>query len=190
MKTAFNAYARGRQILFLVWGCLVLSATLSCARSQTARLVKASLRDRCETARRAAKFTFIFDPRFTCESIPDGICAQTLATVAGKRLLRVTMDLENPPREVSLFKEGESCDWPDLQLVGQTFAGMDKSITDAVELVFWAEEPGGIPFRVGVVSRSLEEERLPPISPCGVMPGIMKWSKGDWQFEADLRQDP
>jgi hypothetical protein len=154
------------------------------------RLVTAPLRDRCEIARKAAKFSFIFDPRFTCESIPDGLCAQTLATVAEKRLLRVTVDLENPPREAPLFKEGESCSWPDLQLVGQTFAGMDKSIKNAVILVFWSEEPGGIPFRVGVVSRILEEKKLPLISPCGVMPGLMRWSKGEWRFEADLRQDP
>lgn len=186
---AINARGCGRQARLLVGLCLALFAPPSCARQQMDRLVKAPLLERCETARRAAKFSFRFDPRIAPESIPDGFCAQTLATVSGKRLLRVAVEWENPPRETPLFREGESCSWPDLHLVGLSFAGMDRSIKDVVILVFLPEKARGIPFEVGVVSRSLEEDNLPLMSPCGVMPGIMRWRKGDWQLEADLERD-
>jgi hypothetical protein len=164
-----------------------MSSSGCAGKSLTVRLENASLAERCDVARKAAKTELP-------DSIPDSLCAKTLASVQGRPQLRVVL-VKPVGADLSssyLFRQTETCSWPDMDLVSVPLAQMPASMGGVVELTIMPEVKKGVPFQVGVVTRQAEMDAMKGIlhsSPCGTVPGLMTWDSGAWRVSADPDSD-
>ena len=175
---------------------LALGGLVGCASlpsSQQERLKRSGLGKKCELVRMAAKLSYRFAEQITPESIPDGICARETAQFNGKIAMRVQVERITRRGAVRspFFRGGETCSWPDLELVSHKFDEVDKTVGAVVTLLFFAEDRDGIPFRVGVEPRDPDDENPAVVgtSICGVMDGRLAWSSGGWHVTRNLNVD-